>query len=132
VVSNPLSTQALNLRQYASTGSMVIDKLYNGRQLWVDEHGAEWCAVTDQYTGLSGYVMTQYVRLHNLPSTPVRRVYHPAGTFVNLRSAPNMMQNNVRLCVPSGSKVTILIPGPDWCKVKYNGTTGYMMTYFLK
>ena len=132
VVSNPLSTQALNLRQYASTGSMVLDKLYNGARLWVDEHGTEWCAVTDQTTGLSGYVMTRYVRLYNLPSTPTRRVWHPAGTFVNLRSAPNMTQNNVRLRVTSGSTVTVLIPGPDWCKVKYNGTTGYMMTYFLQ
>lgn len=132
VVSNPRSTQALNLRQYASTGSLVLDKLYNGHQLWVDEQGAEWCAVTDQYTGLSGYVMTQFVDLYNLPSTPARRVYHPAGTYVNLRSAPNMMQNNVRVRVPSGGNVTVLIPGPDWCKVKYNGITGYMMTYFLQ
>ena len=132
VVSNPISTQALNLRQYASTASMVLDKLYNGDRLWVDEQGTEWCAVTDQATGFSGYVMTQYVQLHNLPSRPTRRVYHPSGTFVNLRSAPNMTQGNVRVRVPSGSSVTILSPGPDWCKVQYNGYTGYMMSYFLQ
>lgn len=132
VVSNPMSTQALNLRQYASTASMVLDKLYNGDRLWVDEQGKEWCAVTDQTTGLSGYVMTQYINLYNLPATPTRRVYHPSGTYVNLRSAPNMTQNNVRVCVPSGSSVTILTPGPDWCKVQYGGYTGYMMSYFLQ
>jgi len=132
VVSNPVSTQALNLRQYASTASMVLDKLYNGDTLWVDEQGTEWCAVTDQATGISGYVMTKYIRLYNLPSKPVRRVVHPGGTFVNLRSAPNMLQANVRTRVPSGSSVTILSPGPDWCKVQYNGYTGYMMTYFLQ
>ena len=51
---------------------------------------------------------------------------------MNLRSAPNMMQNNVRVRVPSGGNVTVLMPGPDWCKVKYTGITGYMMTYFLQ
>ena len=91
----------------------------------------EWCAVTRQATGVSGYVMTQYVTLSNLPSVPVRRVSHPAGTFVNLRSAPNMNQNNVLVRVPHGTSVTIVSPGPDWCKVQYGGTTGYMMTYFL-
>jgi len=131
LVANPKSTQALNLRQYASTASRVMDKLYNGTKLWVDEHGSEWCAVTDQTTGISGYVMTRYVTLHNLPSVPVREVVHPSGTFVNLRYSPDMTQNNVAVRVPDGAKVTILSPGPDWCKVQYGGYTGYMLTYFL-
>ncbi len=131
-VSNPRTTQALNLRQYASTASMVLDKLYNGRRLWVNEQGTEWCSVTDQSTGISGYVMTQFVSLHNLPATPRRTVYHPSGTYVNLRSAPNMTTGAIRTRVPTGASVTILSPGPDWCKVQYGGYTGYMMTYFLQ
>ncbi len=132
VVSNPRSTQALNLRLYASTASQVLDKLYNGEKLWVEDQGAEWCAVTDQSTGLSGYVMTQYITLYHLPSTPSKRVQHPSGSYVNLRSSANMNLNNVRVRVPSGSTVTVLIPGPDWCKVSYGGYTGYMMNYFLQ
>lgn len=131
-VSNPIATQTLNLRLYASMASQVLDKMYNGEKLWVDEQGTEWCAVTHQDTGVSGYVMTKYVSLHNLPSTPTRRVSHPAGSYVNLRSSPNMYANNVQLRVNHGSTVTIVSPGPDWCKVQYNGYTGYMMTYFLK
>lgn len=130
-VSNPKATQALNLRRYASTASEVLDKLYNGEKLWVDEQGTEWCAVTHQDTGVSGYVMTKFVTLRNLPSTPTRRVSHPAGSYVNLRSSPNMYANNVQVRVPHGSTVTIVSPGPDWCKVKYGSYTGYMMTYFL-
>lgn len=130
-VNNPIATQALNLRRYASTASEVLDKLYNGEKLWVDEQGTEWCAVTHQDTGVSGYVMTRYVALKNLPGTPTRKVRHPAGSFVNLRSSPNMYANNVQVCVPHGASITIVSPGPDWCKVKYNGYTGYMMTYFL-
>ena len=131
VVSNPLSTQALNLRQYASTGSQVLDKLYNGRKLWVNEQGTEWCSVTDQVTGLSGYVMTRYITLHNALSS-TKTVSHPAGSYVNLRSAPDMGQNNVIISVPHGHRVTVVSPGSDWCKVKYNGTTGYMVSYFLQ
>lgn len=130
-VSNPRATQTLNLRRYASTASEVLDKMYNGEKLRVNEQGTEWCAVTHQATGVSGYVMTRYVTLSNLPAVPTRRVKHPAGSFVNLRSAPGMNQNNVLVRVPHGASVTIVSPGPDWCKVQYGGTTGYMMTYFL-
>ena len=132
VVANPRSTQALNLRQYASTGAKVLDKLYNGTRLWVNEQCSEWCSVTDQTTGLSGYVMTAYIQLYNLPTTPWRSVYHPSGTYVNLRSTANMSVNNVLMRVPSGSSVQVLIPGADWCKVSYGGTTGYMLSYFLQ
>lgn len=131
VVNNPKATQALNLRQYASTAARVLDKLYNGRKLWVDEYGAEWCAVTDQTTGLSGYVMTRFITLHNQSSASTRRVFHPNGTYVNLRSTPSMTQNNIITRVPSGVMVTVLSPGSEWTKVQYGGTTGYMMSYFL-
>ncbi len=132
VVNNPKATQNLNLRRYASTASEVLDKMYNGEKLWVDEQGTEWCAVTHQETGVSGYAMTKYLQLRNLPNTPTAKVSHPVGSFVNLRSSPNMGANNVRLRVPHGSKVTVVSPGSDWCKVKYDGVTGYMMSYFLK
>ena len=131
VVSNPRSTQALNLRQYPSTAAAVLRKLYNGDELWVDEHGSEWCAVTVKESGLSGYVMTRYITLYNTPATSTRTVVHPSGTYVNLRqnqslTAPILMR------VPHGRQVTILSAGSEWCKVSYNGSQGYMLSYFLK
>lgn len=132
VVSNPKSTQTLNLRQHASTASVALTQLTNGTRLWVEEQGSEWCRVTVQQTGQSGYVMTRYISLHNLPRTPSRKVVHPAGSFVNLRQGPDMNYGQVLVRVPSGKKVTILTPGLDWCKVSYGGTTGYMMSCFLQ
>ena len=133
VVNNPKSSQALNLRQYASTSSVVEAKLYNGTQLWVDEQGTEWSAVTVKNTGVSGYVMTRYLKLYNLPSRPTRRVVHPAGgSYVNLRTSPDMTYGQIAARVPTGNSVTIMIPGQDWCKVTWNGYTGYMLTYFLQ
>ncbi|NLO85041.1 MAG: SH3 domain-containing protein [Clostridiales bacterium] len=132
VVANPKSTQALNLRAYASTGAGVLGKLYNGTKLWIDAQGTEWCKVTVENTGVSGYVMTKYLSLHNLPATPQLKVTHPSGTFVNLRSVANINDSTVLVRVPSGKYVTVVSPGSDWTKVQYNGNTGYMLTYFLK
>lgn len=132
VVKNPRSTQALNLRMFASTGSEVVSKLYNGTKLWVDMHGADWSAVTVQDTGESGFVMTKYLTLHNLPSTPKMTVYHPNGTYVNLRSQPDMLYGNVLVRVPSGKTVTVLVPGVEWCKVRYGNQSGYILSYFLQ
>ena len=81
---------------------------------------------------MTGYVMTAYIQLHNLPSTPWRTVSHPSGSYVNLRSSANMSINNVLSRMPSGASVQVLIPGSEWTKVSYGGTTGYMLTYFLK
>ena len=56
-----------------------------------------------------------------------------SGNYAAIKSALHTFSgSNVLLRVPHGASVTIVSPGTDWCKVKYNGTTGYMMTYFLK
>lgn len=132
VVNNPGAHQALNLRLQPSTGAAVLDKLYNGTRLWVDEQGSEWCAVTDQTTGLSGYVMTRYIKLYGTSASSAKRVHHPSGSYVNLRSSPNMSPNTVLVRVPSGQSVIVLSPGSEWSKVQYNGYNGYMLTYFLQ
>ena len=51
---------------------------------------------------------------------------------MNLRSAPSKASGKVYVQVPSGAAVTVLIPGDEWCQVRYAGTVGYMMTTFLK
>ena len=66
-------------------------------------------SVTHQDTGVSGYVMTRYVTLHNLPSKPTRKVSHPAGSYVNLRSAPNMYANNILVRVDSTDESDIAL-----------------------
>jgi len=132
VVNNPRSTQTLNLRMYSSTASQAIAQLRNGTRLWVDEQGTEWCRVTVQSTGQSGYVMTKYIKLNNLPNKPTRKVVHPSGSYVNLRATPDLAYGQVLARVPSARQVTILVPGSDWCKVSYNGTTGYMLSCFLQ
>lgn len=130
VVNNPRSTQVLNLRQEPDTLSTVLGSFRNGTRVTVLAQGSEWCHVSVDATGDTGYMMTTYLKLYNLPSRPTRKVSHPQNSFVNLRRWSGM-NAAVLNRVPHGRSVEILVPGADWCKVRYNGVTGYMVSYFL-
>ena len=125
---NPQST--LNLRQTASQNGRVLAKLHNGEHLDVLEQGETWCKVYYGAGGLTGYVMTKYVHLHNLPASPDKTISN-GGSYVNLRSKGNYSAS-VILRVYSGSKVTVLIPGDVWTRVRYQTHEGYVLTHFLK
>jgi len=131
MVNNPLPTQALNLRMLSNTSSAVIAKLYNGTRLRMNRQGTEWCAVAVESTGACGYVMTKYIKLYQLPATPSLRVSHPQGQRVNLRKGPSF-EAGVAMQLSSGTSVTVVAPGTEWTKIKYGGTVGYMVSYFLK
>lgn len=131
LVNNPRSTQALNLRMFATTTSQVLLQLYNGTRLQMLRQGLEWSEVMVENSGETGYVMTAYLKLVGLPSVPTLRVSHPQGQKVNLRAEPNF-DAGVLSQVSSGQTVTVLIHGTEWSKVKYNGKVGYMVSYLLQ
>lgn len=130
IVTNPKSTQVLNMRERPSTTSKSVAQYRNGTRLTVLEQGTEWCRVMSS-GGLTGFMMTRYLTLVNLPGTPIREVVHPRGSYVNLRSMPNSY-SSVRMRVPNGAIVTVLTPDDSWVQVRYNGAVGYMSSYFLE
>lgn len=132
VVTNPKANQVLNLRETASTASRVVAQCGNGTRLTVLAQGMEWCKVRVDRTGAEGYMMTDYLTLHDLPAYPTMTVSHPQKSFVNLRTSPGMSGNRVLARMPHGATVTVLVPGDSWVKVRYNGSTGYAVEYFLK
>ena len=126
VVNNPKSSQALNLRQYASTSSVVEAKLYTGTRLWVERtghrmvggNGQEYRRVRPRHDPLSEA---------GQPAQPT----HPAGGASGGRQLcepahqpRHMTYGQIAARVPTGNSVTIMIPGQDWCKVTWNGHTG--------
>ena len=131
VVTNPRATQVLNLREQPSTTSRVLGQYRNGERLTVLAQGTEWCRVMDE-NAVVGYMMTDYLSLRNLPATPTMTVSHPQKSFVNLRTGPSTLTGSVLLRLPHGAKVVVLVPGDGWVKVRYNGYTGYAMSYFLQ
>lgn len=129
LVKNPVSTQKLNLRELPTTASAVVARLDNGLRLTVIVQGTEWCRVFADQIAATGYVMTKYLKLYNLPKTPTLTIQNPQGSFVNLRDDAAMTAN-ILIRIPNGAKATILAPGPDWSKVLYKGKSGYVMNYF--
>lgn len=130
IVSNPRSTQVLNLRENPTTTSRVLGQYRSGTRVTVLRQGTEWCKVINS-EHVVGYMMTDYLTLHNLPATPTMKVNHPQHTFVNLRSTPSM-EGSVAARIPHGSSVTVLAPGDGWVKIRYKGQTGYAVAYFLQ
>ena len=129
IVKNPVSTQKLNIRELPSTAAAIVAQLSNGYRLSVIVQGTEWSKVYADTLAAIGYVRTKYIKLYNLPSTPKLTIVHPQGTYVNMRSAASMTSSVVTR-VPDGAKATVVAPGPEWTKVKYNSLTGYVMNYF--
>ena len=122
----------LNLREQPSTSSRVLGSYPGETAIRILSQGLNWSRVTVPLSGKTGYMMTRYLTLYGLPASPTRRVSHPAGTYVNLRTKPSVASGSVSTRVPHGSTVTILVAGGEWAQVRYNGTEGYMMTAFLK
>jgi len=132
VVSNPKTTQVLNLRTQPNTTSRVLGQYRNGARLAVLDYGTEWCKVQDT-SGTIGYMMTQFLTVKNLTDSATMVVAHPQKTFVNLRSTPSMLSGTVLTKIPHDAAVTVLAPSFNgWVKVSYNGHTGYAVDYFLK
>ena len=130
-VNNPKATQYLNLRSLPTTSARVIGQYRNGVRFQVLEPGETWTKVYSAANGAVGYFQTRYLTLTGVSASPTKTVEND-GSYVNLRSSPSKAEGKVYVRVPSGAAVTVLIPGDEWCQVRYAGTVGYMMTCFLK
>jgi uncharacterized protein YgiM (DUF1202 family) len=131
-VSNPKTTQVLNLRAQPNTTSRVLGQYRNGARLTVLDYGTQWCRVQDN-AGTIGYMMTEFLTVTNLTDSATMMADHPQKTFVNLRSTASMITGKVLTRIPHGAAVTVISPACNgWVKVKYNGHTGYAVDYFLK
>lgn len=134
VVSNPRSTQVLNLRAQPSLDAKVLGYYSNGTQVRVIAKGATWSEV---YVGSThGYVMTQYLSFSSASSSGTSSstavLYNPnGGSVVNLRASATLSGSIIGV-YPIGTKVTIHQRGTEWCYVTIGTQSGYVSAYFLK
>ena len=135
VVSNPVSTQFLNLRAYPSYDAQVLGIYYNGAVFTLlSNTGNGWYQV--QIDGQTGYFRQEYVRLNGSSGGTQTAVISSAnGGKVNLRNAPTYAHSSIVGQFAPGTQATVLlssnIAGAFW-KVSVNGVTGYMDSAFLK
>jgi uncharacterized protein YgiM (DUF1202 family) len=130
VVTN--TGKRLNLREGPGLNYRSIGQYMGGTQIYVESQGVEWCKVKVVSNGARGYMMSRYLTLYGLPGANVKRVSHPQGSFVFLRSQPYQAPGTVITRVPHGSNVSVISTNAGWTKVMYGNTIGFMMSYFLK
>ena len=131
---------SLNLRQKPSTGAKVLCTIPQNEIIPVLSQDGTWSQTA--YRGFTGYVMTAYLSFSSpaaeatpTPAAPpadasqYAQVTTQSGSL-NLRSAPNAGAKILRT-IPQYQVIPVLESGASWCRVSYNGDTGYVMTGFL-
>ena len=144
-----LASGSLNLRASASQNSKILARIPQNAHLVVVESGSRWCRVW--YNGTYGYVMTQFLSPHKMPTlqpgvtpspTPVVTMApgSPSGQLayvntvtgsLNMRAQANGGAKVVRR-IPEKAAFTVITYGANWCYAWYNGTSGYVMTKFVR
>ncbi len=115
------------------TGKMEHTLLYDGEGNYIH------CSGTVKKVKTSKYKATHYAIPKGLNSgggdMPVTgetaTVYAPSGSFVNMRKKESTLSLIVTR-VPIGSTIEVTSRGDEWCAVKYDGKSGYMMTKFIR
>lgn len=137
----------LNFRE--QPGGSVMMQIPNTAVLQLLEKGNDWCRVT--YQGRTGYVMTKFLTIMtssgsvNRPTATPQPTQIPSnnnaaiigkaivsttGGTLNFREQPSSGAS-VMMQIPNTSPLDLLERGADWCKVIYNGRTGYVMSKFI-
>lgn len=136
---------SLNLRAEARDTATVKTTIPYGTQVYVNNRGSSWCAVT--YNGYTGYVMTQFLSFNSsataapaMTPAPTQKPSGSSGTIAYVQTTGGTL--NLRAEAKSGAKVLTTIPygtqltitsvGSTWCGTYYNGYSGYVMTSFLR
>ncbi|MBQ9195974.1 MAG: SH3 domain-containing protein [Clostridia bacterium] len=133
----------LNLRQTASSGSKVLERIPNGTQLTVYPAGGKWYNAA--YNGQSGYVQAGFLDFNvsasptkapsvtaaptAVPANAVSAVVQCSGSL-NLRASASS-SGKVLTRIPNGTAITVQPAQNGWYAVAYNGQSGYVMGKYL-
>ena len=73
-----------------------------------------------------------YEEAITIPSSGTQaKVTAPSGSTVNMRRTPSL-KGALIMRIKLGETVEIVEPGEEWCKIRYQKKTGYMMAKFLE
>lgn len=121
-------TGTVNVRQSASYSATVVSAFAPGTQITLTGREGDWYAVS--WGSVSGYVHADYVTLTEPAPEKVIRYVSTSSGGLNLRETASA-QARVLLSIPRGAAVTVEEVQGEWCRVSYEGSTGYMMTSYL-
>ena len=138
-VVNP-SGKNVNLRKGPGTDYSVVKSIKSGSYGMIIQEGTDWWKIC--VNGTVGYMMTDYledgiVGKSSGSSSSGDDIGSSSGGYalvdtgrLHLRKSASKASRSLGT-YPRGTYVTILEQGGTWCKVKVDGTTGYMMSEFL-
>ena len=121
---------SLNLRR--APGGTVLRTVPKGEVIPLLAREGSWYFT--RYKGTEGYVSDSFVTVISTPgpvSDPVSARVNTASGSLNLRARASSSGNILRT-IPKGKTVTVLSREGEWCRVSYLGSTGYVMTSYLK
>ena len=128
VVSNPKSTQYLNLRLYPSYSAPVVNIYYNGAAFSTLSYADGWYQVL-MSDGSMGYFREEFVSISG-GSAAFATIRTFNGGKLNLRSAPSY-NSAIQAQIANGRQVSVLLKGNLFWKVSVDGMDGYMDCTFL-
>lgn len=126
----------LRLRAEANSDSETISAYYTGTIVTILGGSGSWYYVLTP-DGKTGYMYSGYLDITGsitggqLDENTAGTVYASNGKPVRLRTGPST-QYSIIASYAVGTPLTVLSSGEDWCKVRINGRTGYMMTDFIR
>ena len=149
------SQGGLNMRVQPKSTSKRVTVIPHGALVDVLAHGRKWCQV--RYNGMTGYVQTQFLQLgsgvakadRDVPevknataaptATPKPKalkagkaaIVVTASGGLNMRESGSSHAKRLRI-IPQGAEVQVLETGVKWCRISYDGQTGYVQTKYLR
>ena len=120
----------LRLRAGASFDADTITSYYTGTVVEILGTSGAWYRVKTP-DSRTGYMYSDYLKLGAQSSESANAyVTSHNGYGVRLRKGPGTGYRVIRTYAV-GTPVTVLEKGNYWCRIRINGTVGYMMTQFL-
>ena len=130
----------VNFRTGPSTSSSVIRVLSKGTSVTVLEESSGWCKLT--HNGTTGYMSSQYVSTASSSSgssssggsavseTAMDETGKVTGSYVNFRTGPSTSYQVIST-LSRNTEVKVLAKAGSWYKIRYNGSTGYMVSDYV-
>jgi N-acetylmuramoyl-L-alanine amidase len=128
-----VTASSLNLRTEAGTYAEIVDRLYRGTEVTVNDSSNGWYNVT--YGNLTGWVSGDYLEVSDSDEVADTAVSSVTGTVignsVNVRSGPSTSDAIIN-SLYWGASVKIVSRSDEWYNVQLtDGTTGWIFSKYV-
>ena len=128
-----ISGDVVNARKGPGTGYERVEMLAKGKKVTIlgEENG--WYKI--KWGDSTGYVSSDYIAVsssssQSAASTKDANATITGGSTINVRSGPGTGHSRIAM-VGTGKRVQLLGQEGDWCRIAFDGKTGYVLGTFL-